>query len=179
VFVEGFCIFGLMPYLAVLLEARGAGGIREAGFVIAGMMVGGILFAVTVRTMLRVLRGQMNLIRAGGLAAGLGLIAYSFAGQWPLEAMAFGLTGVGFYMIHNSLQTQATELAPEARGAAVALHAFFFFLGQACGPIFYQFGFTTFGQLSQTPMLIAGTAMAILGFVVARMLARPLPAKRA
>ncbi|MEQ1612816.1 MAG: MFS transporter, partial [Hyphomicrobiaceae bacterium] len=33
VFVEGFCIFGLMPYLAVLLEARGAGGIREAGFV--------------------------------------------------------------------------------------------------------------------------------------------------
>lgn len=179
VFVEGVCIFGLMPYLAVLLEARGAGGIREAGFVIAGMMVGGILFTVTVKAMLRILHGQMNLIRAGGLAAGLGLAAYSFAGQWPLEALAFGLTGVGFYMIHNSLQTQATELAPEARGAAVALHAFFFFLGQACGPILYQLGFTTFGQLSPVPMLMTGTAMAVLGFVAARMLARPLPAKSA
>jgi predicted MFS family arabinose efflux permease len=84
------------------------------------------------------------------------------------------VTGIGFYMIHNSLQTQATELAPDARGAAVALHAFFFFLGQACGPIMYQIGFTTFGQLSQVPMLLTGTAMATLGFVVARLLARPL-----
>jgi len=178
VFVEGICIFGLLPYLAVLLEARGAGGTREAGFIIAAMMAGGIVFTATVRVLLRVLRGQMNLIRAGGLAAGLGLIAYSLAGQWPAEAAAFALTGLGFYMLHNSLQTQATELAPEARGAAVALHAFFFFLGQACGPILYQLGFATFGQLSPMPMLIAGIGMVTLGFFVARRLARPLPVTR-
>ncbi len=174
VFIEGVCIFGLLPYLAVLLEARGAGGIREAGFVLAGLGLGGIIFGIFVSAMLKVLGGQMNLIRAGGLAAGLGLLIYSFAGTWPPEAAAFVLTGLGFYMIHNSLQTQATELAPDARGAAVALHAFFFFFGQACGPVLYRLGFEAAGQLSPLPVMLAAAVMAILGFVVARLLARPL-----
>jgi predicted MFS family arabinose efflux permease len=83
-------------------------------------------------------------------------------------------------MIHNSLQTQATELAPDARGAAVALHAFFFFLGQACGPVVYRFGFANAGLLSPLPILAAAATMAALGFFVANMLAKPLPeAKRA
>jgi hypothetical protein len=30
---------------------------------------------------------------------------------------------LSFYMLHNSLQTEATEIAPEARGSAVALFA--------------------------------------------------------
>ena len=174
VFVEGMCIFGLLPYLAVLLEARGAGGIREAGFVLAGLGLGGIIFTSTVRSLLKLLGGQMNLIRAGGVAAGLGLAAYTLAGSWPPECAAFVLTGLGFYMLHNSLQTQATELAPEARGAAVALHAFFFFFGQACGPILYQLGFASAGLLSPKPILVAAAAMAVLGFVVARLLSRPL-----
>jgi MFS family permease len=42
---------------------------------------------------------------------------------------------VGFYMIHNSMQTIATELAPTARGSAVALFAASYFLGQAIGPV--------------------------------------------
>ena len=173
---EGICIFGLMPFLAVLLGARCAGGIRDAGFVLAGLGAGGILFTLAVRHMLRALGGQMNLIRAGGACAGLGLASYAAVDTWPSECAAFVVTGLGFYMIHNSLQTQATELAPDARGAAVALHAFFFFFGQACGPVLYQLGFAGFGQLSPLPVLIAATAMAGLGFVVARLLSRPLPA---
>jgi predicted MFS family arabinose efflux permease len=82
VFVEGVSIFGLLPYLAVLLEARGIGGMREAGVVLAGMGAGGVLFGVLVKPMLRLLKGQMNLIRAGGVVAGLGLAGYAFAGRW-------------------------------------------------------------------------------------------------
>ena len=145
VFIEGLFLLGLLPYLAVLLEARGAGGIREAGYVLAGLGLGGILFGIFVKPMLRILGGQMNLIRAGGVVAGAGLATYSAASSWPIESLGFVIAGLGFYMIHNSLQTQATELAPDARGAAVALHAFFFFLGQACGPVFYRTGFATFG----------------------------------
>ena len=59
--------------------------------------------------------------------------------------LAFVLVGVGFYMIHNSLQTQATELAPGNRGSAVAAHAFFFFLGQAAGPVVYGHSFAAIG----------------------------------
>ena len=40
-------------------------------------------------------------------------------------------------MIHNPLQIRVMELAPQARGSAVALHYFSFFLGQALGPLFF------------------------------------------
>jgi len=42
-------------------------------------------------------------------------------------------TGLGFYMLHNTLQTHATQMAPERRGAAVAAFASCFFLGQSVG----------------------------------------------
>ncbi len=172
VFVEGMCIFGILPYLALQLEARGAGGIREAGFVLAGLGLGGLLFAALVKTMLIRLGGQVNLIRAGGLLAGIGLASYTMVQGWPAGAATFVVTGLGFYMIHNSMQTQATELAPDARGAAVALHAFFFFLGQACGPVLYRLGFEMAGVLSPLPVLIAAVTMAGLGFGVAHLLSR-------
>ena len=36
-------------------------------------------------------------------------------------------------MMHNTLQTHATQMAPERRGAAVAAFASCFFLGQSVG----------------------------------------------
>jgi predicted MFS family arabinose efflux permease len=169
VLVEGVCIFGVLPYLAVMLEAAGAGGIREAGFVLAGMGLGGILYTLAVRQLLGWLGGQANLMRAGGAIAAAGLLAYAGARSWPLEMAAFVCIGLGFYMLHNSLQTQATELAPDNRGAAVALHAFFFFLGQACGPVLYGLGLFQLGV--PATMALAAAAMVLLGLWVPARLA--------
>jgi predicted MFS family arabinose efflux permease len=36
-------------------------------------------------------------------------------------------------MLHNTLQTNATQMAPEARGLAVSCFATAFFLGQSAG----------------------------------------------
>lgn len=165
VFIEGIVIFGLFPYVAALLEARGAGGLREAGFVLAGFGVGGFLYTFLVGALLPRL-GFMRLIRWGAAVCGLGFVALSAAYAWPLEAVAFVIIGIGFYMIHNSLQTQATELAPQARGAAVAAHAFFFFLGQAAGPVIYGFALPAFGPAAT--LLAAGLVMAALGVATAR-----------
>jgi predicted MFS family arabinose efflux permease len=170
VFIEAVSLFGLLPYVATLLEQKGAGGVREAGFVIAGMGIGGLLFTFSVRAMLLRLRGQTNLIRAGGLVAAVGLVLVAAAPTWPAEMAAFVVIGCGFYMLHNSLQTQATELAPDNRGAAVALHAFFFFLGQAAGPIVFALGLATVGAAPS--ILIAALTMALLGFAVASALKR-------
>ena len=41
--------------------------------------------------------------------------------------------GLGFYMLHNTLQVQATQMAPQARGTAVTLFACLLFLGQSTG----------------------------------------------
>lgn len=164
VFAEGIIIFGLFPYLALLLEERGAGGLKEAGFVLAGFAFGGFAYTVLVRLMLARL-GLFNLIKIGGIVCGIGLAALSLGTSWPVELLIFSVVGVGFYMIHNSLQTQATELAPDNRGSAVAAHAFFFFLGQAFGPLVYRFGFALAG--SEWTLLASGVAMAGVGLATA------------
>jgi predicted MFS family arabinose efflux permease len=164
VFVEGIVVFGIMPFLAIIFEERGIGSIREAGFAIAAFGFGGVLFTIMVRAMLQRL-GLLWLIRIGGLLCAAALAVVALGADWPEKVAAYVAVGFGFYMVHNSLQTQATELAPEARGAAVALHAFFFFLGHAAGPI-------VFGMLKQSSgttnaLIVCAAAMALTGFATA------------
>jgi MFS transporter, DHA1 family, inner membrane transport protein len=163
--VEGVIIFGFLPYIAILLEERGAGGIREAGFVLAGMGIGGILYTIAVPWLLRWLRNMFHLMRLGGIVAAIGFLGVLLGGPWWVEAGAFVLIGLGFYSVHNSLQTQATELAPENRGSALSLHAFFFFIGHATGPMIYGVALHSIGP---TPTLAAIViAVPILAFVLA------------
>ena len=54
----------------------------------------------------------------------------------PLGRIAFAAivaSGVSFYMLHNTLQTNGTQMAPEARGSGLALFALCLFVGQAVG----------------------------------------------
>jgi predicted MFS family arabinose efflux permease len=133
---EGMFIYGFLPYVAALLEARGAGGVREAGFVVAGIGLGGLLFSFAVSGLLKRL-SRAAVMRGGGGVILLGLIGVGISPSWPLEMMAFTVVGLGFYMLHTGIQTEATELAPDARGSAVALHAFSLFIGMALGPAVY------------------------------------------
>jgi DHA1 family inner membrane transport protein len=76
--------------------------------------------------------------------------------------------GFGFYCLHAVVQIYASELVPTARGSSMALHSFFFFLGQAVGPIIYGIGLSTIGL---TPVLLFGAAVLIaVGFTCARWL---------
>ena len=59
---------------------------------------------------------------------------------WPVEFANFMLLGFGFYLLHGCIQVYVTELAPPARGSAIAVHSMFFFLGQAAGPVVYGVG---------------------------------------
>ncbi|MGI9422158.1 MAG: MFS transporter [Hyphomicrobiaceae bacterium] len=135
--VEGLTIFGFLPFVAVLLERRGAGGIIEAGVVLAALGIGGLVYTLTVSRLLPLLGNMFNLMRLGGIAIGSGFVGLAIQGSWQMDFIAFLAMGFGFYSVHNSLQTQATELAPNNRGAAVAMHTFSFFAGQALGPAFY------------------------------------------
>jgi predicted MFS family arabinose efflux permease len=174
VFVEGVVVFGLMPYIATLLEARNMGGIREAGFVVAGLGLGGLIYTLSVSRLLAQI-GQVKMIRLGGFIALVGYLAVSLANAWPGQMLAFAAAGLGFYMVHNSLQLLATELAPHARASATSLHAFFFFLGHAIGPAFYSLAFDLIGVMPA--ILIAGITMLTLSLVLASVLStRTAPA---
>jgi predicted MFS family arabinose efflux permease len=104
----------------------------------------------------------------GGVFAALALAIVSFNPFWPVQVAAFTLLGLGFYTMHASIQMQATELSHTARGAAMSLHAFFFFVGHASGPVLYGLGFVSLGS-AVTLALAAMIAMAI-GIVTARLL---------
>jgi len=80
--------------------------------------------------------------------------------------LACGLLGLGFYQLHNTLQTLATQLAPEARGTALSLFAFCFFLGQAAGA---GLGAQVVDRLGADWLFLASAlTLPPLGFVLAR-----------
>jgi predicted MFS family arabinose efflux permease len=63
----------------------------------------------------------------------VGFLALALLPAWWLAVPVNVVLGLGFYMLHNTLQTHATQMAPEARGAAVAMFAAAFFIGQSIG----------------------------------------------
>jgi predicted MFS family arabinose efflux permease len=100
--------------------------------------------------------GERRLMAAGGMAMGLCLIVIALRLPWPIEFVNFMVMGFGFYLLHGCIQVYVTELAPSARGSATAGHSFFFFLGQAAGPVVYGIGLASVGF---TPVLLAGAAV--------------------
>ncbi|MXQ10925.1 MFS transporter [Microvirga makkahensis] len=172
VFVEAIAIFGIFPYVAPLLEERGGGGAAEAGFAIGGFAVGGLVYSALVTWLLKHL-GIGRILIGGGLCAGAALVALGFAGDWKFDFAALLLMGLGFYMLHNTFQAQVTEVAPQARASAVALHAFSFFCGQALGVVLMGFGLRHVGLTAST----ATAALIILGvgLTASIVLGRPAP----
>lgn len=71
-------------------------------------------------------------------------------------------------MVHNGIQVQMLELAPEARGSSVSVHAFSLFMGQAIGPVVYGIALVQVGSLVTT--VAAAAVMFVVGIVSARAL---------
>jgi predicted MFS family arabinose efflux permease len=161
---EGVFIYGFLPYVAALLESRGAGSVKEAGFVVAGIGLGGLMFNI-VLTSLQKRMGRAAIMRAGSVVIMAGMAGVAIALTWPLEMLAFAAVGMGFYMLHTGIQTEATELAPGARGSAIALHAFSLFLGMAIGPLVYGAAIPLLG--APLSLLIGGALVMAAGFVIA------------
>ncbi len=155
VFIEGALLFGVFPFLAPFFAERGIGGVTEAGLAIAVFAIGGFAYAGLAPLLLGRL-GQARMMVLGGLVSGAGLVALALAPAAWVGIGAFLLIGLGFYMIHTSIQTRVTEVAPQARGSAVALHAFSFFLGQSLGPVMMGLGRAVIGQVPSLLVAAAG-----------------------
>ncbi len=169
VFLEAIAIFGVTPYVAEILETTGLGGPREAGFVIAGIGIGGLLYSFVLTFLMRRLT-RIGMMAWGGVVGGGALAACALLPGWGALALFFTLLGFGFVMLHNSVQTEVSSLAPEARASAFSMHAFSFFLGQAIGPVIFGFGMHLGGL---TPMLIAnGVLLGAVGLGAAALFSR-------
>jgi predicted MFS family arabinose efflux permease len=170
VFCEALLLFGLFPHMAALLLESGESRAAIAGFVLAGFGTGAVIYTFVVGWLLARI-GETRLMLGGGLIMAICYVLISLRPPWQAEFLVFVFMGFGFYWLHGCIQVFATELAPTARGSAMALHSAFFFLGQAVGPVVYGIGFAWLGV---TPMLFAAAAIITLtGYICSRRLRRP------
>ena len=175
VFLEGLAIYGITPFIGELLRSRGAGGLRETGFVIGGLGIGGLLFAFVVPLILKFAK-RPTMMAIGGTIAAVGLGGLGLEASWKVQLAFMVVLGFGFFLLHNSVQTEVTELAPSARASSFSLHAFSFFLGQALGPMVYGIALPAIGA---TVSLTVGAAILVATGIVASQLLGPAMPKGA
>jgi predicted MFS family arabinose efflux permease len=132
VFCEGAVVYGPFAFIAAHLHQRFGLALSTVGGLVMGFAAGGLVFALGARVLVARL-GEVWLVRAGSWLMAAALIAIAFAPAWGWALPVCLVMGLGFYMMHNTLQTHATQMAPERRGTAVAAFACCFFLGQSIG----------------------------------------------
>jgi predicted MFS family arabinose efflux permease len=169
VFVEAVFFYGGFTFFAAYLDAAFGLGYAHSGLLIACFGAGGLAYAGLARRMLP-LMGERGFALAGGVmlcgAFWLAPVAVPDAG---FAAVIF-LSGLGFYVLHTTLQTNATQMAPEARGSAVAIFASSLFLGTSVG---VALGGMLIDRVGYAPVFLGcGAGLLCLGIVFRAMLAR-------
>jgi predicted MFS family arabinose efflux permease len=169
VVAEGVFIFGLFPYVGpLLIERTGSdaeAAARQAGFVLGAFGIGGLAYAFSVRRIIDAL-GVRRMCWIGATGAALCYAALALLRLWWLDALVMVVIGLGYYMLHNSLQAEATEIAPAARGSAVALFAAGLFAGQGLGPLLFGGLVHTLGF--EIALLACCIGLLLLGRLVVR-----------
>lgn len=129
---EGVFLWGGFTYLGAVAKTRFAMNDLEVGLLLA---VYGVVTLAGGLSLARVRRRlpERWLAALGGAMKGTGYLALVPAAPVPVFAAGLGMIALGYVWLHTTLQTRATEVVPEARGTAVALFAFFLFLGGALG----------------------------------------------
>ena len=157
VFFEGLAVFGALAFIPSHLHHRFGISLTLAGIAPGAFGVGGIGYALFTRRLLAWL-GEPGLVRAGAVLLVTGLAGLALGGSWLLAIPESALLGIGYYMMHNTLQTHATQMAPENRGTAVSLFASCFFLGQSTGVWIASAMVDAIG----TPAVFAGAALLLI-----------------
>ncbi len=167
--VEGALVYGGLAFVPTHLHAVYRLSLSGAGGLVMLFGLGGFVFAMRSKSLVRQL-GEVGLVRFGALLMAASLVVIAASPVWWLAIPACFVFGLGFYMMHNTLQINATQMAPERRGAAVAAFASCFFIGQSAG---VAAGGVLLEPLGTAPLLAAaGVGVAMIGERFARLRAR-------
>ncbi len=164
-FIENALLWGAFAYIGAYLRLHFGLSFTLVGLTVGCFGIGGLIYAGLVKQFVFRL-GQARLAVAGGFAIAAGYIALSIAPAWWLAPVATIAIGLGFYMLHNTLQTNATQMTPQARGTAVALFSSAIFVGQTAG---VASGALIIDRLGAVPLFLgAAAAMPVLAIWFAR-----------
>ena len=79
---------------------------------------------------------DLGLAITGGLFITAAWLTFALGSSWLWALPGAWMVGIGFYKLHGTLQTHATQMAPKTRGTAVSMFASALFLGQSSGVYF-------------------------------------------
>jgi predicted MFS family arabinose efflux permease len=168
VFIEGALSQGGMAFAAFHGHQALGLSVAASGVLVASFALGGLLYsAVAGRLVPRL--GERGLVIGGGLLLCIGLPGFAAAPGpfWAIPCLV--AQGMGLFMMHNTLQLHATQMAPDSRGAALALFAFCLFTGQSLGVWTASLVVDARGTLPV--FLAAGAGLALLAYSFQRRLA--------
>ena len=156
VFIEAAIGWGAFAYVGADLHLRFGLSFSAVGLIVGTFGVGGLLYAASVSLLVNRF-GQAGLAIFGGLLLGLAYLTLAIARVWWIAPIAVTAIGLGFYALHNTLQTNATQMTPQARGTAVAIFSSAIYLGQTLG---VAIAALIFDRFTAVP-LFAATAIAL------------------
>ncbi len=129
--LEGVLVFGAFAYVPSWLHLRYELPLWQCGLAAAGLGLGGLAFVLGSSWLIPRL-GQRGMILGGAAVFALGMLA--LGGQWwPAQTFFCALAGMGYFMLHNTLQVFATQMAPQMRGTAISAFVIGLFGGQSAG----------------------------------------------
>lgn len=166
VVIEGALVYGGLAFVPTHLHDVHGLSLSGAGGLVMLFGLGGFVFAVRSKDLVRRL-GEVGLVRSGALLMAATMITIAVSPVWWPAIPACFMFGLGFYMMHNTLQINATQMAPERRGAAVAAFASCFFIGQSAG---VAAAGSLLASVGTAPLLAAaGVGVGIVGERFARL----------
>lgn len=170
VFLEGAAMYGAFSYVGTDLQHRFGVSVATSGVLLTAFAVGAMGYALFVGRIVAIMT-RARIAMSGALILGAGFLVLALIPSLATALVALAATGLGFYMLHNSLQTEATQMIPEARGTALAMFAAMLFIGQAAG---VALAGPFFDRVGGPPLyLAAACVLPIIALRFARALARP------
>jgi MFS transporter, YNFM family, putative membrane transport protein len=167
--IEGAAGFGVLAIWASHLHHALGLSLSVSGAIVALFGLGGVGYMAAGRPLIRRF-GQHGLVILGGAMVGISALVLAYTPHWAPAIPASLVGGFGFFMFHNVMQANATQMAPHARGTAVSMFASFLFVGQSIGVVLAASLIARIG--SSAVVALGGAVMAVEGVYFAWALRR-------
>lgn len=165
VFSEGLFLFGSLTFVGSHVHQVFGLGLDRIGLILALFGFGGVTYSIAAPLFIRML-GEQGLMLVGGLVLGGSFLASALANSATWFIVIAPCIGLGAVMLHNTLQTKATQMSPQSRGSALAWFASCFYLGQTTGVGLAGLSFDQWGAVPGFVVSALGLPLLGLAFAV-------------